>query len=137
MRWLSHAAARLMRLVGRASRSLHPRASVHIRRDIPRGTPRVIARDSSRVAAEVNGAVARLSAIRAAAPAGMLIAMIIAFAPVDAARAAGAGTCTGQFPNPITDICWSCILPISIGSVRLGNLGDQEDIDNPSRQPGT
>ena len=25
-------------------------------------------------------------------------------------------TCTGRFPNPITDICWSCILPISIGS---------------------
>ncbi len=26
-------------------------------------------------------------------------------------------TCTGHFFNPITDICWSCILPISIGNV--------------------
>ncbi|PRQ65181.1 conjugal transfer pilus assembly protein TraU [Vibrio mediterranei] len=25
-------------------------------------------------------------------------------------------TCSGRFPNPITDICWSCMFPISIGS---------------------
>ncbi|AEB85692.1 MULTISPECIES: conjugal transfer pilus assembly protein TraU [Comamonadaceae] len=49
-----------------------------------------------------------------------------------AAGAAGAATCTGKFPNPITDICWSCILPLSIGGARIGNFGDQEDIDNPS-----
>ena len=48
------------------------------------------------------------------------------------AGAAGAATCTGKFPNPITDICWSCILPLSIGGARIGNFGDQEDIDNPS-----
>ena len=45
--------------------------------------------------------------------------------------AAGTATCTGKFPNPITDICWSCILPISIGSARIANFGDQEDTDNP------
>ena len=44
---------------------------------------------------------------------------------------AGTATCTGKFPNPITDICWSCILPISIGSARIANFGDQEDTDNP------
>ncbi|MES2090061.1 MAG: hypothetical protein V4532_08810, partial [Pseudomonadota bacterium] len=27
-------------------------------------------------------------------------------------HAAGIATCTGKFPNPVTDICWSCILPI-------------------------
>ena len=32
------------------------------------------------------------------------------------AQAADSLTCTGRFPNPITEICWSCILPISIGS---------------------
>jgi conjugal transfer pilus assembly protein TraU len=47
-------------------------------------------------------------------------------------HAGGAATCTGKFPNPITDICWSCILPISIGAARIANFGDQEDIDNPS-----
>ena len=45
--------------------------------------------------------------------------------------AASATTCTGKFPNPITDICWSCILPLSIGGARIGNFGDQEDIENP------
>ena len=47
-------------------------------------------------------------------------------------NAADSITCTGAFPNPITDLCWSCILPISIGSARIANVGDQEDIDNPS-----
>lgn len=49
-----------------------------------------------------------------------------------AVHAAEMATCTGKFPNPITDICWSCILPISIGSARIANYGGQEDIDNPS-----
>lgn len=41
-------------------------------------------------------------------------------------------TCTGRFPNPITDICWSCILPITLGGTTLANLDGQEDIPNPS-----
>jgi len=40
-------------------------------------------------------------------------------------------TCTGKFPNPITDICWSCILPITIGGATPANFGGQEDTDNP------
>lgn len=40
-------------------------------------------------------------------------------------------TCTGKFANPITDICWSCILPISIGAARVATIG-QEDIENPA-----
>src|SRR5215510_4882271 len=47
--------------------------------------------------------------------------------------AAGSALCQGRFPNPITDICWSCILPLSIGSARIGNFGGQEDIDNPAQ----
>jgi conjugal transfer pilus assembly protein TraU len=38
----------------------------------------------------------------------------------------------GRFPNPITDICWSCILPITLGGTTLANLDGQEDIANPS-----
>ncbi len=44
-------------------------------------------------------------------------------------------TCKGHFVNPITDICWSCMMPISIGSVKLGNSGSGpkgRDIKNPS-----
>ncbi|MCC8416926.1 MAG: TraU family protein [Rickettsia endosymbiont of Gnoriste bilineata] len=29
-------------------------------------------------------------------------------------------TCQGRFVNPITDICWSCLLPISIGGFNIG-----------------
>jgi conjugal transfer pilus assembly protein TraU len=47
------------------------------------------------------------------------------------AAAASIATCTGRFPNPITDICWSCILPLSIGGATIGNFGGQEDNGNP------
>ncbi|MRV70580.1 conjugal transfer pilus assembly protein TraU [Duganella sp. FT92W] len=41
-------------------------------------------------------------------------------------------TCVGRFPNPITDICWSCILPITLGRSAIGNIGGQEDTGNPA-----
>lgn len=37
--------------------------------------------------------------------------------------------CTGKFMNPITDICWSCMFPLSIGSATIWS-GGQEDIEN-------
>ncbi len=27
--------------------------------------------------------------------------------------------CEGRFVNPITDICWSCIFPLSLGSIKV------------------
>ena len=39
-------------------------------------------------------------------------------------------TCEGKFANPITDICWSCIFPLTIGGNNLVNVG-QEDTPNP------
>ena len=47
------------------------------------------------------------------------------------AGTASTQTCTGKFANPITDICWSCVMPISIGSATVASLG-QEDIENPA-----
>jgi len=43
-------------------------------------------------------------------------------------------TCQGRFVNPITDICWSCILPISIGSISIGKgaTPKKSDTKNPS-----
>jgi conjugal transfer pilus assembly protein TraU len=43
-------------------------------------------------------------------------------------------TCHGKFPNPITDICWSCTLPLSIGGARALSMG-QEDTDNDAGNP--
>jgi conjugal transfer pilus assembly protein TraU len=41
------------------------------------------------------------------------------------------GTCHGKFANPLTDVCWSCLFPITIGNVPVLS-GDQKDTDNPS-----
>jgi conjugal transfer pilus assembly protein TraU len=41
-------------------------------------------------------------------------------------------TCVGKFPNPINDICWRCMLPLSIGTFSIANTGSQRDIPNPA-----
>lgn len=45
------------------------------------------------------------------------------------ARAASA-ECEGNFVNPITDVCWECIFPVTIGNVPVAN-GRQPDTPNP------
>ena len=42
--------------------------------------------------------------------------------------------CPGRFVNPVTDVCWSCLFPLSIGPVRV-NMGGREDTSNPSMIP--
>uniref|UniRef100_UPI00325A7ABD conjugal transfer protein TraN n=8 Tax=Escherichia coli TaxID=562 RepID=UPI00325A7ABD len=39
--------------------------------------------------------------------------------------------CEGRFVNPITDICWSCIFPLSLGSIKVSQ-GKVSDTANPS-----
>src|SRR4051812_24861605 len=56
-------------------------------------------------------------------------ALVAAILLSGAGQTATAGTCTGKFMNPLTDICWSCIFPLSIGSATILNMG-QEDIEN-------
>lgn len=43
-------------------------------------------------------------------------------------------TCSGRFVNPITDICWSCLFPITIGPVNINRSG-REDTPNPAQIP--
>lgn len=45
--------------------------------------------------------------------------------------AASAASCQGRFVNPITDVCWSCLFPITLGSVPLFP-GKMKDTPNPS-----
>ena len=55
-------------------------------------------------------------------------ALLVAVLALSAPAIAGP-TCHGRFMNPITDICWSCVFPLSIGSVSI--LADgQDDIGN-------
>lgn len=39
--------------------------------------------------------------------------------------------CQGKFPNPITDICWSCVFPITLGGMKIVN--GKDDTANPRR----
>ena len=39
--------------------------------------------------------------------------------------------CQGKFVNPITDICWSCVFPITIGGMKVTSGG--EDTPNPKK----
>ena len=49
------------------------------------------------------------------------------------ANASEAKQCTGRMVNPITDICWSCVLPISIGAgpVVPGKTADTLNFPSP------
>jgi conjugal transfer pilus assembly protein TraU len=53
-----------------------------------------------------------------------------------AGPAAMAGiTCHGSFINPITDICWSCTFPMTIGRANLFSHGQEDNLSNPSSAP--
>ncbi len=45
-------------------------------------------------------------------------------------RESWAAQCQGSFANPITDICWSCLFPLTIGGSSMMSM-QQEDTDNP------
>ncbi len=44
--------------------------------------------------------------------------------------AAADAACEGRFVNPITDICWRCMFPLSLGSTKVTG-GDLPDTSNP------
>ncbi|MEM9378118.1 MAG: TraU family protein, partial [Pseudomonadota bacterium] len=44
---------------------------------------------------------------------------------------AQAPKCGGTFVNPITDICWSCLFPISLGAIPVWPSG-RPDTKNPA-----
>lgn len=45
------------------------------------------------------------------------------------ARAADAGD--GRWVNPISDVCWNCLFPMTLGNIQLAS-GPQKDTNNPS-----
>ncbi|HEX4045768.1 MAG TPA: conjugal transfer pilus assembly protein TraU [Gammaproteobacteria bacterium] len=42
------------------------------------------------------------------------------------------GTCQGNFVNPITDVCWSCLFPMTIGSTTVFNGSVPDSKEHPS-----
>lgn len=57
---------------------------------------------------------------------GLGLAGVAQAAPEDATR-----HCKGRFPNPITDVCWSCLFPLSLGAIPLFK-GARPDPPNPA-----
>lgn len=55
----------------------------------------------------------------------MLIAVLILLTFSASARA----ECYGKFPNLVTDVCWKCFFPITIGGFKVAGFG-QEDFDS-------
>jgi len=67
--------------------------------------------------------------IRALALPALAALGLLAAAPV--AEAQTATTCHGHFPNPLTDVCWDCFFPLSIGAADLWP-SQYPDPPNPS-----
>lgn len=57
---------------------------------------------------------------------GLLIFLLLSLVSI-----ARADNCSGKFINPIVDICWECMFPITIGNMELVG-GDLPDTKNPS-----
>ncbi len=55
----------------------------------------------------------------------LMLGISISCAPA----AHGQSTCTGSFPNIITDICWDCVFPVSLagGLLNMGVTGSDYD----------
>ncbi|RQQ01110.1 conjugal transfer pilus assembly protein TraU [Burkholderia stagnalis] len=59
------------------------------------------------------------------------VALLLVLGSCSLATHAQSLNCNGKFANPITDICWSCVFPISLGGTPIITAG-QEDTSNPS-----
>ncbi|MBE7540561.1 MAG: TraU family protein [Opitutaceae bacterium] len=54
-----------------------------------------------------------------------LLFAIVAFACLAADTASA--TCSGRFPNPITDICWRCMFPLRLGNTIIWGRGQHDN----------
>jgi conjugal transfer pilus assembly protein TraU len=41
-------------------------------------------------------------------------------------------TCNGRMTNPVTDVCWSCLFPISVGGFTVAEGAESYDTPNPA-----
>lgn len=61
----------------------------------------------------------------------IIVLVIMLCMPISASASV---SCKGRFVNPISDVCWSCLLPISIGQFKVGGgmSPKKRDTKNPS-----
>ena len=53
---------------------------------------------------------------------GFLTALA-ALAAISSFAGAVQASCTGRLPNPVTEVCWGCLMPIKVAGVRLSSAG--------------
>lgn len=73
----------------------------------------------------------RARRIARSASAILILGVLLAWVRVASGQVPlGESVCHGNFVNPITDVCWDCIFPISLGDIQL--LGGRPDPENPA-----
>ena len=85
---------------------------------------------SSRLSKSVGGIVRAARTSVRAAIAGLTFAILVTATAGAAGIDGTPGKCTGKFVNPITDVCWSCLFPLSVGGLKI-MPSDRPDTDNP------
>ncbi len=50
----------------------------------------------------------------------LIISLLLVLSLTSATQA----KCVGRFVNPVTDICWSCIFPITIAGMKVSRNGE-------------
>lgn len=65
----------------------------------------------------------------------LLISLISVFLfslfPTKSFAEIGESLCVGKVPNPVSDICWSCMFPIKVGPVSIGSSSSDNRDPNP------
>lgn len=61
----------------------------------------------------------------------LLLTAVCWTASLTSAAAAASNAGAGRWVNPISDVCWKCLFPMSVGSVKLAS-GPQPDTSNPA-----
>ena len=49
----------------------------------------------------------------------LLLALTLGLAFAATPAQAVPSNCTGKFVNPVTDVCWSCLFPLSVGGLKV------------------
>ena len=59
-----------------------------------------------------------------------MVLLLLSSLPLQAtAAASNAGD--GRWVNPISDVCWKCLFPMTLGNIQLA-AGPQKDTNNPA-----
>lgn len=62
----------------------------------------------------------------------LFISVLLLATSLGAAAQSSDPTCVGKFPNPITDVCWSCGFPMTVGSAQIFTMNQEDNGNNPN-----